>query len=122
MPKDEFLLPLFWRGFLFLIFYSYSVAPFLQLADEVGGGGDVVCEDDAGFFPFPEGIFLLAVVQRQGAQIVSYLLCATDGKVSDGIGLIVMPNAEAITEVCIQIYFGIGNKSLWHDFKSQCSV
>ena len=107
------------EALLFLFFYSYSVAPFLQLAEEVGGRGDVVCEDDAGFLAFCEWRFLLAAVQGEGAQVVSHFLCAADGDVLNGIILIVMPYSEAVMEKGIDVNLGIGDECFCQDRKVQ---
>ena len=107
------------EAFLFLIFYSYSVAPFEKFTDEVGRWGYMVCEDDAAFFPFFERRFFLAIMQGKGTQIVCHFLCATDSHIPNWIVLIIVPYPETITEEGIDIYLWIGSKSLWYYFKAQ---
>ena len=67
-------------------------------------------EDIAAFGTFSVRIFTLAVVEGKGTQIVGYRLCAADGNIADGIRLIIVPDAKAVAEILIKVYFRIGDE------------
>lgn len=81
---------------MLLFYYPEGIAPLGELTKEVGGGRNMIGEAS----PFCVGLrqFLLAVVQRQGAQVVGNMGLDGYGDVTDGVMVIVAPDAKAVTE------------------------
>ena len=82
----------------------------------------MIVEDVASVGAFSVCVFTLAMVKGQGAQVVRYFLCATNGDVADGIGFVVVPDAETVAKIRVEVYRWIRNEWFGHHFETQCPV